>query len=166
MTRKRRRLYLVLACAVGLGGAATLTFRALSSNLEFFIAPTELVTHPPATGRSFRLGGLVQPGSVTRRDENGRPVAYFRATDGKNTVPVSFAGILPALFAEGQWMIALGSMRADGTFLASEVLAKHDENYMPRDIAEALKKSGHWNETGPPPAAATWNAMPEPRPGG
>ena len=101
---------------------------------------------------------------VGRGTENGKPEARFRVTDGKGTVTVSYGGILPDLFREGQGVVALGTLASDGTFRASEVLAKHDETYMPKDVADALKKSGHWNPSaGPPPPASTmaaWTGVP------
>ena len=95
-----------------------------------------------------------------RVSDGGAPVAHFRVTDGRASVEVAYGGILPDLFREGQGVVTLGTMRADGTFRASEVLAKHDETYMPKDVADALKKAGLWDPTkGPPPAAATWNTL-------
>jgi cytochrome c-type biogenesis protein CcmE len=108
----------------------------------------------------FRLGGLVEAGSLTRTTEDRRPTATFRVTDLRKTVTVSYTGILPDLFREGQGAVALGTLLPDGTFRASEVLAKHDETYMPKDVADALKKSGRWKpEDGPPPPASTWNTQ-------
>jgi cytochrome c-type biogenesis protein CcmE len=154
MTRKRRRLWIVAACALGLGSAAALTLNALSDGITFFVAPSEIAAKAPQGGRTFRLGGMVEPGSVERASLNGTPVARFKAGDGKGIVEVTYAGILPDLFREGQWIVALGSLQPDGTFKASEVLAKHDETYMPRDVADALKKSGHWNPADGKPAPA------------
>jgi cytochrome c-type biogenesis protein CcmE len=163
MTRKRRRLWLLVACGIGLGSATALALTAFRDNLVFFVAPSEIAEKAPAPGRTFRLGGLVEQGSVHRGKEAGQPTAEFRVTDGKGTVEVTYIGILPDLFREGQGVVALGTMRPDGTFRASEVLAKHDETYMPKDVEEALKKTGHWNpNAGPPPPASTWNAL-EPR---
>jgi cytochrome c-type biogenesis protein CcmE len=160
MTRKRRRLWLLLACGLGLGTATTLALSAFRDNLVFFLAPSELAGKPPPPGRQFRLGGLVEQGSVQRFTEAGRPAARFSVTDGGASVTVTYLGILPDLFREGQGVVTLGAMQSDGSFLASEVLAKHDETYMPKDVADALKKSGHWNPAaGPPPPAATWNTM-------
>ena len=160
MTRKRRRLLLVLACGVGLGSATALTLSAFSSSVAFFVTPTQIVEKAPPPGRYFRLGGLVQAGSVTKGMDDGRPEATFRVTDGKQAVTVHYVGILPDLFREGQGVVAMGSIAADGSFRAQEVLAKHDETYMPKDVAEALKKSGHWNPAaGPPPPASTWDTM-------
>jgi cytochrome c-type biogenesis protein CcmE len=160
MTRKRRRLWIVLACGLGLGSATALALMAFRNNLVFFLAPSDLAAHPEMPGRNFRLGGLVEKGSLHRVVEGGHPGASFRVTDGGASVDVTYVGILPDLFREGTGMVALGAMAPDGTFRASEVLAKHDETYMPKDVADALKKSGHWNpESGPPPPAATWNTL-------
>jgi cytochrome c-type biogenesis protein CcmE len=160
MTRKRRRLWILLACGLGLGSATALALMAFRDNLVFFLAPSDLAAKPPSPGRNFRLGGLVEQGSVQRTTDDGHPAARFRVTDGAASVEVTFVGVLPDLFREGQGVVALGALAPDGTFRASEVLAKHDETYMPKDVADALKKSGHWNPAaGPPPAAATWNTM-------
>ncbi len=165
MTRKRRRLWVLLLCGVGLGSATALTLSAFSDNLVFFVSPTDL-TQQPENGRTVRLGGLVEQGSVQRVSVDGRPTATFRVTDGNTAVKVSYVGILPDLFREGQGVVVLGTMQPGG-FRASEVLAKHDENYMPKEVAEALKKSGHWNpNAGPPPPAATWDTMAVKRAGG
>jgi cytochrome c-type biogenesis protein CcmE len=156
MTRKRRRLWILLACGVGLGSATALVLSAFSDNLVFFVSPSDLATAAP-NGRTVRLGGLVERGSVQRVTQ-GRPTATFKVTDGNATVQVTYAGLLPDLFREGQGVVTLGVLQPDGTFRASEVLAKHDETYMPKEVAEALKKSGHWNpDAGPPPPASTWN---------
>ncbi len=159
MTRKRRRLWILVACGVGFGSATALTLSAFSSNLVFFVSPSDLAKQPD-NGRSVRLGGLVKEGSVRRETVNGHPVATFGVTDGNNTVKVNYSGILPDLFREGQGVVVLGNLQPGGTFHASEVLAKHDENYMPKEVADALKKSGHWDPAaGPPPAASTWDDM-------
>ncbi|HEY0420295.1 MAG TPA: cytochrome c maturation protein CcmE [Acetobacteraceae bacterium] len=159
MTRKHRRLAILLACGLGLGSAAALTFSAFRDNMVFFVPPSEIASKAPAPGRTFRMGGLVEAGSVTRASEGGKPVARFRVTDGAASVQVDYAGILPDLFREGQGVVTLGALRPDGSFQASEVLAKHDETYMPRDVADALKKTGHWNpEKGGPPRDAAWSA--------
>jgi cytochrome c-type biogenesis protein CcmE len=160
VTRKRRRLVILLACGACLGSAAALALSAFSDNLVFFMAPSDLAAKHPAPGRTVRLGGLVEQGSVSRATEDGRPAARFVVTDGGAKVTVTYAGILPDLFREGQGVVTLGALRPDGTFAASEVLAKHDETYMPKDVADALKRSGHWNpDAGPPPPAATWNTL-------
>jgi cytochrome c-type biogenesis protein CcmE len=161
VTRKRRRLYVLLACGVGLGSASALALSAFSGNLVFFISPTQIADHAPPPGRFFRLGGLVQAGSVHRVDVGGHPEAVFRVTDGHASVRVDYKGILPDLFREGQGIVAMGAIAPDGSFRASEVLAKHDENYMPKEVVDALKKSGRWNpSTGaPPPTAASWDGL-------
>ena len=166
LTPKRRRLWILVACGVGVGSATALTLSAFSSNLVFFVSPSDLAKQPD-NGRSVRLGGLVKEGSVHRETVDGHPVATFGVTDGSNTVKVAYSGILPDLFREGQGVVVLGNLQAGGTFRASEVLAKHDENYMPKEVAEALKKSGHWDPAaGPPPPASTWDAMTVKRTGG
>lgn len=158
MTRKRRRLWIVLACGLGVGSAAALALSAFSSNLIFFLTPSDLATHAPARGRVFRLGGLVQQGSVQKATLDGRPDTRFRVTDGNASVEVNYVGILPDLFREGQGVVAIGRVTPVGTFRASEVLAKHDAAYMPKNVAEALEKRGLWNPaSGPPPPASTWN---------
>jgi cytochrome c-type biogenesis protein CcmE len=166
MTRKRRRLWILVACGVGFGSATALTLSAFSSNLVFFVSPSDLAKQPD-NGRSVRLGGLVKEGSVHRETVDGHPIATFGVTDGNNTVKVAYSGILPDLFREGQGVVVLGNLQAGGTFHASEVLAKHDENYMPKEVADALKKSGHWDPAaGPPPPASTWDTLAVKRTGG
>jgi cytochrome c-type biogenesis protein CcmE len=144
MTRKRRRLLLVGAGMLLLGGAAALVLTAARQTLVFFYSPSELQTAEVPAGRAFRLGGLVEENSLTR-DADGLTV-HFRVTDLQHAVPVTYRGLLPDLFREGQGVVTLGTLGPDGTFVASEVLAKHDENYMPKEVAEALKKSGRWQE--------------------
>ena len=159
MTRKRRRLYVLLACGAGLGSATALSLSAFSGSIQLFMAPSDLAAKAPPAGRVFRLGGLVEKGSL-HRTMSSPPEARFVVTDLSHTVNVTYRGILPDLFREGTGVVALGSLRPDGSFRASEVLAKHDETYMPPDVAEALKKSGRWNPAaGPPPPASTWNEM-------
>ena len=159
MTRKRRRLGVVLACALGLGSATALMLAAFSDSLVFFLSPSQLAEKAPGPGRSFRLGGLVEQGSVRKETIAGKPLALFRITDGAATVEVSYGGILPDLFREGQGVVTLGVLQPDGTFKAAEVLAKHDETYMPKDVADALKATGRWNPGGgPPPPATIWNS--------
>ena len=160
MTRKRRRLAVLLVCGVCLGSAAALTLSAFRDTLVFFLAPSDIASHAPPPGRTFRMGGLVEAGSLQRVERGGKPAASFRVTDGAGTIDVDYTGILPDLFREGQGVVALGSLRPDGRFVASEVLAKHDETYMPRDVADALKKTGRWKPAdGPPPPASTWNTL-------
>jgi cytochrome c-type biogenesis protein CcmE len=144
MTRKKRRLYAVLAGMAALGVATALVLFAFSDDLVFFYSPTDLQTKHVPMGRLLRIGGLVEDKSVTRED--GGKTILFRVTDGAHTVGVAYTGVLPDLFREGQGVVAEGMLRPDGTFKATEVLAKHDEKYMPPEVAEALKKSGHWQE--------------------
>ena len=144
MTRKRRRLVMVLACLAGLGSATALTLNALSGTLVFFMTPADIAEHDPAPGHTIRLGGMVLAGSLHRATVDGTPVARFEVTDGKASIPVTYEGILPDLFREGQGVVALGTVQTDHSFVAQEVLAKHDEKYMPRDVADALKKRGYW----------------------
>jgi cytochrome c-type biogenesis protein CcmE len=151
MTRKRKRLLLLLICGLSLSLASTLILSAFSSNLVFFVSPSELTTSTYG-GRKLRLGGLVARGTVERSSSTGSAGVRFIVTDGNADVLVVYRGILPDLFREGQGVVVLGARNADGVFQASEVLAKHDETYMPKDVAEALKKSGRWNpDTGQQP---------------
>jgi cytochrome c-type biogenesis protein CcmE len=138
--RTRRALWIAGGLA-GLGIAATLVLNAFQSNLVFFFTPTQVAANEAPRDRAFRIGGLVEAGSVAR-DKDGLTVK-FRVTDTAKTIPVVYVGILPDLFREGKGVVAQGRVGADGTFKASEVLAKHDENYMPPEAAEALKKAGH-----------------------
>jgi len=144
MTRKRQRLYFVIAGLCALGVAAVLVLTAFEDSLVFFHSPSDLAEKPVPAGRTFRLGGLVEEGSV---EKNG-VIVSFRVTDMATSVPVTFKGLLPDLFREGQGVVTEGSLDEDGMFVASNVLAKHDENYMPPEVAESLKKSGHWQPEG------------------
>jgi cytochrome c-type biogenesis protein CcmE len=147
MTRKRRRLYLVLGGLATVGVVSGLVLSAFSDNLIFFYSPTELHAKNPGT-RLVRIGGLVETGTVKHVDD-GRTID-FKVTDGSQDVAVRYVGILPDLFREGQGVVIEGNLASDGTFRAAEVLAKHDENYMPKEVVDALKKSGHWQETASP----------------
>lgn len=143
--KKQRRLAFAITLLLAGGGAAGLAVYALQDNVLFFYSPSDIAAHPdkvPA-GRAFRIGGLVEKGSVKR--DQGLQI-QFTVTDGKNAVPVKYSGVLPDLFREGQGVVALGTRGHDGTFTASEVLAKHDERYMPPEVVDALKRSGHWQE--------------------
>jgi cytochrome c-type biogenesis protein CcmE len=142
MTRKQRRLYFVLLGLLALGAAATLVLTAISDSLVYFYTPSDLVAKPQPEGRRMRIGGLVQDHSVIR---DGKSVTFV-VTDLVQSLPVTYAGILPDLFREGQGVVVEGKMGPDGRFQAAEVLAKHDEKYMPKDVADALKKSGQWKE--------------------
>ena len=152
MTRKRRRLIAVLAGLGMLGIATGLVLGAFNENLVFFYSPSELKTKPVPEGRRLRIGGLVENASLTR-EPDGKTVA-FRITDGGNAVPVIYVGALPDLFREGQGVVVEGKLDAKGTVRADTVLAKHDERYMPREVVDALKQSGRWQEgpSTPPPA--------------
>jgi cytochrome c-type biogenesis protein CcmE len=135
--KKRRRIQMVVIGAALLAAATALVGYAMRDGIEFFRSPSQLATHPPRDGERFRLGGLVEEGSVRRDGES----VSFTVTDGGASVPVVFAGLLPDLFREGQGVIATGRLEA-GTFTASEVLARHDESYMPKEVADALKEQG------------------------
>jgi cytochrome c-type biogenesis protein CcmE len=166
MSPKRRRLWLVLACGLGLGSAVALMLVAFRDNLVFFLAPSDIAAKAPRGDRTFRLGGLVEKGSLALTQTDGTPLARFRMTDGAATVTVTYGGILPDLFREGQGVVALGTLQPDGSFRAQEVLAKHDENYMPKEVADALKKSGHWDPGGGAAAPAASEAGPRTKSGG
>lgn len=144
MTRKRKRLLFLLLGLGALGGATAMVLAAFNENLVFFYSPSELASQHVGPERRIRIGGLVEEHSLVRA-EGGRAVT-FRVTDGNKELAVAYEGILPDLFREGQGVVAEGKLRADGTFAASSVLAKHDEKYMPREVADALKKSGRWQE--------------------
>ena len=146
MTRKRRRLIAVLTGLAMLGGATALMLAAFNDNLVFFYSPSDLAQKAVGPERRIRIGGLVENQSLVRED--GRRVA-FRVTDGKSELKVVYDGLLPDLFREGQGVVAEGKLGGDGVFVASSVLAKHDEKYMPPEVADALKRSGHWQEGGP-----------------
>ena len=142
--RKRRRVRLVVVAAVLLAAATGLVGYAMRGGIEFFRSPSQLAEHPPREGERFRLGGLVVEGSVVRDGGEVR----FEVTDGGGSLPVVFAGIPPDLFREGQGVIATGQLE-NGTFVASEILAKHDEQYMPKEVADALKEQGMFHPEGP-----------------
>jgi cytochrome c-type biogenesis protein CcmE len=142
MTPKRRRLWLLLGSLGTLGVAAALVLTALNDNLVFFYSPTQVAEKNVPPARHFRLGGLVEQGSVQKDGQ----VVRFTVTDTNKTLKVSYRGILPDLFREGQGVIAEGSIGPDGVFTAREILAKHDENYMPPEVAKALKESGQWKD--------------------
>jgi len=141
--KKRRRLMFVLALVAAAGGGTALVLTALRDNVLYFYSPTDVFAKHVPAGRNFRIGGLVEANSV--KHGKGADVT-FTVTDGKSKVPVEFNGVLPALFREGQGVVALGALNETGTFNASEVLAKHDEKYMPPEVVDALKRSGRWKE--------------------
>lgn len=151
LTAKRQRLALVLAALTVLASAIALVLIALENTITYYYNPADLAALKAPPERPIRIGGLVEEGSVEKLDGG---LVRFRVTDGTATYAVEYAGLLPDLFREGQGVIAAGRLRADGVFEASQVLAKHDENYMPPEVAEALKKSGRWKhakETGKAP---------------
>ncbi|MEN7530625.1 MULTISPECIES: cytochrome c maturation protein CcmE [unclassified Cupriavidus] len=141
MTPRRRRLGLLLAALACGGVALALVLNAFQSNLVFFFSPSQIAAHEAPQGRAFRVGGLVEPGSIRREGES--LTIHFVVTDTRHTVPVVYRGLLPDLFREGKGVVARGALDANGTFVASEVLAKHDENYMPPEAAEALKRAAN-----------------------
>jgi cytochrome c-type biogenesis protein CcmE len=136
MKARQQRLVLILIALAALGLATYLVLNALGGNLSYFFSPTEVIEGKAPTDRIFRLGGMVQADSVARAE--GDLTVTFTVTDHHKSIPVAYTGILPDLFAEGQGMIAQGKMNADGVFIADEVLAKHDENYMPPEVAAAM----------------------------
>jgi cytochrome c-type biogenesis protein CcmE len=150
MTRKRRRLLVLVIGLALLGGATAMVLAAFNDSLVFFYSPSELAEKGVKPDQRIRIGGLVETGSVARQPD-GRGVG-FRVSDGRTDIAVLYEGILPDLFREGQGVVAEGRLRPDGVFVASSVLAKHDENYMPPEVAEALKRAGRWQEGRAPPA--------------
>ncbi len=152
MTRKQQRGALIGAGLGALGLAAGLILYALSDTITFFYTPTDVVEKGVQPGTRFRLGGLVADGSIVRGQ--GKTVS-FTVTDTAGTMPVTYVGILPDLFREGQGVIAEGVLDAGGSFKADTVLAKHDENYMPREVADALKEKGVWQQSDKPAKEGT-----------
>ncbi len=161
MRPKRRRLVIVVAGLSFLGLATGLVLAAFDEGVTYFYSPSDLVERPVPKDRMLRIGGLVEEGSVTRGE--GLIVGFavtdltrgeglivgFAVTDLAHSVPVQYSGILPDLFREGQGVVAVGKLGPDGVFTASEVLAKHDENYMPPEAADALEQAGHWTGGAP-----------------
>ena len=146
--KARRRLYLVAAIAPVLVLAVGLTLWGLSDSISFFYTPAQAAEAKPPVGRSIQLGGLVQPGSVVKHSD-GR--VEFVVSDQLASTKVRYSGDLPDLFREGQGIVATGAFQADGEFAAKQVLAKHDEKYMPREVAKAIKEQGEWRGEGAPP---------------
>ena len=142
MTPKRKRLWLLVGSLAVLGVAAALVLTALNDNLVFFYSPSQIAEKSIPPERRFRLGGLVEAGSVKKDGQEVR----FTVTDTHKTIAVVYRGLLPDLFREGQGVVAEGSLGPDGAFVAREVLAKHDENYMPPEVAKAIKEAGQWKE--------------------
>ena len=143
MTRKQRRLVLIGSSLGVLALAAVLVLSALKDSIVFFNSPTDVVEKKVQPGSRIRLGGLVKPGTLQRGDQLA---VRFEVTDGKTVMRVTYRGILPDLFREGQGVVAEGALDSAGVFKADTVLAKHDETYMPKDVADALKKQGHWKD--------------------
>jgi cytochrome c-type biogenesis protein CcmE len=139
MKPRQKRMALIVAGLAALGGAAALILNAFESNLVFFYSPTQIASREAPQGRMFRIGGLVQAGSVQRQPDG--VTVQFVVTDTAHNVPVRYTGILPDLFKEGKGVVAQGELGADGVFHAKEVLAKHDENYMPPEAADAVEKA-------------------------
>ena len=141
MTRKQRRFALIGGAGLVLAVAVAIILTALKDQIVFFRSPTEVAQMNIQPGTRFRLGGLVENASVERSE--GQKLS-FRVTDGSNSVAVRYVGLVPDLFREGQGVVAEGMLQPDKTFSADTILAKHDENYMPREVSDALKKQGHW----------------------
>ena len=155
MKPRHKRFVFIIAGVATLGIAAALILNAFQSNLVFFFSPSQVFAHEAPQGRYFRLGGLVEQGSV-KRQSDGLTVE-FKVTDTARSIPVLFQGILPDLFREGKGVVTQGKLGPDGVFHATEVLAKHDENYMPPEAADALKKARETNQQ----AAKTLQLTPE-----
>ncbi|MCZ8260798.1 MAG: cytochrome c maturation protein CcmE [Beijerinckiaceae bacterium] len=143
MTRKQKRLAMIGAIGLVLAVATGLILTALRDQIMFFRSPTEVVQGKVKPGEAFRLGGLVEAGSVVKEPNQ---IVRFVVTDGANTVRVTHQGILPDLFREGQGVVTEGKLEPGGVFNASTVLARHDENYMPREVADSLKQQGVWKD--------------------
>jgi cytochrome c-type biogenesis protein CcmE len=140
--KKQRRIQIIALAIVALVGSTALVGYAMRDGINFFRSPSQVMTDPPRAGETFRIGGLVVVGSIMRGE--GTTVS-FAVTDTNATVPVRYTGVLPDLFGEGEGMVALGRMEGD-TFVATEVLAKHDETYMPAEVVEALKEQGVYKD--------------------
>lgn len=151
MTRKQRRLVMIGGAGAVLAVALGLVLFAMRDTIVFFRAPSEIAAQGVDPGVRFRLGGLVEDGSIRREDDQ---VVLFRVTDGGAVVEVRYRGHLPDLFREGQGVVTEGALDGSGLFVADTVLARHDENYMPREVADALKQQGLWQHGGdaPPPS--------------
>jgi cytochrome c-type biogenesis protein CcmE len=143
MTRRQRRLTLIGLAGVVLAVAAGLVLYALSDRIVFFNSPSDILARAPSPGSRIRLGGLVEDGSLVKSADGH---VDFTVTDGKATIRVAYQGILPDLFREGQGVVAEGVLDGAGVFNADTILAKHDETYMPKEVAAALKKTGHWKD--------------------
>ncbi len=143
MTRKQRRLALIGTGVGVLALAAVLVLNAMRDSIVFFNSPSDIAEKRLGPDTRIRLGGLVKPGSLTRGDNQA---IRFAVTDGNREIPVAYTGALPDLFREGQGVVAEGKLDTAGLFRADTILAKHDERYMPKEVADALKKQGHWKD--------------------
>lgn len=152
MTRKQRRLILIGSGMAVLAIAVALMLNALRDSIVFFNSPSDVVEKHVTAGTRIRLGGLVKTGSLIRGNNLS---VRFEVTDGKNGIPVNYQGVLPDLFREGQGVVAEGALDARGMFTADSILAKHDETYMPKEVADALKRSGHWKDDYGPRSGAS-----------
>lgn len=164
--KKQRRIQIVIVAAIALAVSTAMIGYAMRGGINYFRSPSQVASDPPRQGEVFRIGGLVQDGTLSRGQ--GETVS-FKVTDGNQSVPVTFRGVLPDLFAEGKGMVGTGEMEG-GTFVASEILAKHDENYMPKEVVDALKEQGVYEPAENSPAAAEQKAEapargPAPQPG-
>ena len=155
MTRKQRRLALIGTAVSVFGTAVGLVLYSLSGSIVFFYGPSEYAQKAPSPGTRLRIGGLVEAGTFKRE---ANQTVLFAVTDTKRNVKVSYTGMLPDLFREGQGAVVEGIVGRDGLFVADSVLAKHDETYMPKEVADALKKQGVWKEGQPMPSSATVSA--------
>jgi cytochrome c-type biogenesis protein CcmE len=144
MKRKTLRLYLLVISLALLGIATALVLNAFNRELVFFFSPSDIAAEQPAPGKTIRLGGLVEVDSLAKLDDGA--TVSFRVTDLTNSLQVAYRGVLPDLFREGQGVVVQGAFNDSGRFVATEVLAKHDENYLPPEVAKALKESGRWQE--------------------
>jgi len=144
MKRRHKRVVFIFACLAAIGLATWLVLGAFRNNLVFFFSPTQIATKEAPVGKTFRIGGLVQDGTL-KRDTDGLTI-HFTVTDTANTIPVVYKGILPDLFKEGRGCVAQGHVGPDGTFYADQIMAKHDENYMPPEAARALDQAKDMNK--------------------
>jgi cytochrome c-type biogenesis protein CcmE len=143
MTRRQRRLVLIGGSLTVLAVAVALMLNAFRDSIVFFNSPSDVLERHVGPGTRIRLGGLVKTGSLVHA--NGLRIR-FEVTDGKNAIPVTYNGVVPDLFREGQGVVAEGALNGSGTFVADTILAKHDATYMPKEVVDALKKSGHWKD--------------------
>ena len=141
---RRKRLNIILLILVVIGVAVALVLYALRQNINLFYTPSQIVNNEAPQGVTIRVGGLVENGSFKQQGDSLK--SLFRVTDIDNTVTITYEGILPDLFKEGQGVVARGQLGQDSVFVAEEVLAKHDENYMPPEVKEALEETGHWKD--------------------